>query len=61
MINNTSIGKQMHIAKEDKHRKGVVGVAFSSRKKKQKKEKQMMAYFGFLTVKDGGYQKLTVR
>lgn len=36
MINNTSIGKQMHIAKEDKHRKGVVGLAFSSKKNQKK-------------------------
>ncbi len=44
MINNTSIGKQMHIGKEDKHGdkhgKGVVGLVFSVLKKKREKEKK---------------------
>lgn len=53
MINNTSIGKQMHIGKEDKHGdtqgKCVVGLVFSVFKKK--KRKKTMAYFGFFESK----------
>lgn len=59
MINNTSIGKQMHIGKEDKHGdkhgKGVVGLVFSVLKKKREREKKTMAYFGFSRIKDGGH------
>lgn len=50
MINNTSIGKQMHIGKEDKHGKSVVGLVFSVFKKK-KKGKKDDGIFWFLQSK----------
>ena len=53
MINNTSIGKQMHIAKEEKHGKCLVGLVIFHYRPDD-------SIFGFLTVKHDGCFNLTI-